>query len=153
MDKRTEFSTALKEAMKAKDELTTATLRLIVSKMREKDIEARPSGNTTGISEAEILSMLQGMIKQRQESADTYAKANRKDLADRELAEIGVIKRYMPQQMSDDDVRKVIDGLIAELDVKDIKDMGKVMGALKARYAGQLDMGKASGAIKQRLTG
>lgn len=153
MDKRTEFSTALVAAMKAKDELTTATLRLIVAKMREKDIEARPSGNATGIGEAEILSMLQGMIKQRQESADTYAKANRKDLADRELAEIGVIRRFMPQQMNDDDVRKTVEDLIAELGVKDIKEMGKVMGALKTRYAGQLDMGKASGLIKERLAG
>ncbi len=149
---RETLKSSLTEAMKAKDELTTATLRLVIAKLREKDIELRPSGNTTGLDDAAIMTMMQSMIKQRQESAETYAKANRPELAARENDEIGVIKRFLPQQMSDEEVRKVIDGLIAELSVKDVKDMGKLMGALKTRYAGKLDMGKASGLIKERLS-
>lgn len=153
MDKRTELNNALKEAMKARDEITVATLRLINAGIKDKDINARPSGNATGISDTEILSMMQSMIKQRQESAETYKNASRMDLYDREMGEIAVIQRFMPQQMSESDVAKAIDGLIAELNVKDIKEMGKVMAELKTRYAGQLDMSKASGAIKQKLAG
>ena len=152
MDKRTELNTAMKEAMKAKDEITLATVRLINAGIKDRDINARPSGNTTGITESEILSLMQSMIKQRQESAETYKGANRIDLYDREVGEIAVIQRFMPQQMSDADVETAINGLITELDVKDIKDMGKVMAELKTRYAGQLDMTKASGAIRKRLT-
>ena len=106
-----------------------------------------------GITDTEILSMMQSMVKQRQESAETYKGANRIDLYDREIGEIAVIQKFMPQQMSETEVDKAIDGLITELNVKDIKEMGKVMAELKTRYAGQLDMTKASGAIKKRLAG
>ncbi|QQG37274.1 MAG: GatB/YqeY domain-containing protein [Micavibrio aeruginosavorus] len=153
MDKRTELNNALKEAMKAKDEITVATVRLINAGIKDRDINARGSGNTEGISDTEILSMMQSMIKQRQESAETYKGAGRQDLYDRETGEIAVIQRFMPKQMSEAEVDAAIGTLITELNVKDIKEMGKVMAELKARYAGQLDMTKASGAIKKRLAG
>ncbi len=152
MDKRTELNNAMKEAMKAKQELTLSTVRMINAGIKSRDIDARPSGNTTGITDSEILSLMQSMIKQRQESAEMYKTANRQDLYDREMGEIAVIQRFMPQQMSESDVETAINGLITELDVKDIKDMGKVMAELKTRYAGQMDMTKASGAIRKRLT-
>jgi len=153
MDKRTELNDAMKAAMKAKDELTLSTVRLINAGIKDRDINARSSGNMDGITDTEILSMMQSMVKQRQESAETYKGANRLDLYDREVGEIAVIQKFMPQQMSETEVDKAIDGLITELNVKDIKEMGKVMAELKTRYAGQLDMTKASGAIKKRLAG
>ncbi len=153
MDKRTELNDAMKAAMKAKDELALSTVRLINAGIKDRDINARSSGNMDGITDTEILSMMQSMVKQRQESAETYKGANRIDLYDREIGEIAVIQKFMPQQMSETEVDKAIDGLITELNVKDIKEMGKVMAELKTRYAGQLDMTKASGAIKKRLAG
>lgn len=153
MDKRTELNDAMKTAMKGKDELTLSTVRMINAGIKSRDIDARPSGNTTGISDSDILSLMQSMVKQRQESAEMYKNANRADLYDREIGEIAVIQRFMPQQMSETEVEKAIDGLITELSVKDIKDMGKIMAELKTRFAGQLDMTKASGAIKKRLAG
>lgn len=151
MDKRTEFNTALKEALKSKDQVAMGTIRLIIAALKDRDIEARGKGNAEGISDAEILSLLQSMIKQRQESSETYRKAGREELAAREEAEIEVIKRFLPQQMSEDEVRQTVDGLIVELGVSDIKEMGKVMNALKSRYAGRLDMARASGVVKERL--
>ncbi len=153
MDTRAKIKAALPEAMKAKDEVRTGTLRLILAALKDKDIEFRGSGKGEQIAEPAILSMLQGMIKQRKESLDTYRKAGREDLAGREEAEIKIIESYLPQQMGDAEVAAVIEKIISETGAKDVKDMGKVMGALKAGYAGQLDMGKASGMIKQKLAG
>lgn len=152
MDKRTELNNAMKEAMKAKDELTLSTVRLINAGIKDRDINARTTGNTEGISDTEILSMMQSMIKQRQESAATYKEAGRQDLYDREIGEVSVIQKFMPAQMTDAEVDAAISGLITELNVSDIKEMGKVMAELKTRYAGKLDMTKASGAIKKRLS-
>lgn len=151
MDKRTEFNNALKDAVKGKDAVATATMRLIIAAMKDRDIEARGRGVADGIGEAEIMAMLQSMIKQRLESSKTYRDAGRADLADREDAEIDIIKSFLPKQMTDAEVTKTVDSLIAELGVKDIKEMGKVMAELKTRYAGKLDMAKASGLIKQKL--
>jgi uncharacterized protein YqeY len=151
MSKRTEFKDALVTAMKAKEQVTVDTVRLINAKLKEKDIEARGAGNQDGIGEPEILSMLQGMIKQRQESADIYAKNGRPELAEKENAEIAVIERFLPKQMSEAEVKAAIDALIAETGAKDIKDMGKVMGAMKSKYAGQVDMAKASALIREKL--
>ena len=151
MDKRTEFNNILKEAMKARDKITTATMRLIIAALKDRDINARGTGKAEGITDAEIMSMLQGMIKQRQESADTYAKANRPELAERENKEIEVIKRFLPTQLSDDEVRKAIDGLIEDMNIRDMREMGKLMAELKSRFSGQMDMSKASGLIKERL--
>jgi uncharacterized protein YqeY len=151
MSKRTEFKDALVTAMKAKEQVTVDTVRLINARLKEKDIEARGAGNQDGIGEPEILSMLQGMIKQRQESADIYAKNGRPELAEKENAEIAVIERFLPKQMSEAEVKAAIDALIAETGAKDIKDMGKVMGAMKSKYAGQVDMAKASALIREKL--
>lgn len=153
VDKRTELNVALKEAMKAREEISTATIRLILAAMKDRDIDARGHGRPDGINDTEILSMMQSMIKQRQESAATYKAANRTDLSDREEAEIKVIERFLPQQMDDAGIKKTVDSLLAEMNVTDVRDMGKVMAELKTRYAGQLDMAKASGMVKQKLAG
>lgn len=153
MDKRGEFNTAMKEAMKSKDTIALATVRLILAALKDKDIVARGEGKTEGITESEILSMLQSMIKQRKESAKTYAEAERFDLAEREETEIKVIEQFLPQQLSEAEASAVIEKLISEIAASDIKDMGRVMAELKTRYAGQMDMGKASGAVKQKLAG
>lgn len=152
MTKREEFSAALKEAMKNKDQATLSTVRLIQAALEDKDIAARSNGNADGISEAEILSMLQSMVKQRAESAKTYRDANRPELADKENAEIAIIEGFLPKQMSEDEAVAAIEAVIKDIGAADIKDMGKVMNELKARYAGQLDFGKAGGTVKQKLS-
>lgn len=153
MTKREEINSAMKEALKNKDQIALSTTRLINAALKDKDINARGSGNAEGISDGEILSMLQSMIKQRLESAKTYADAGRPELAEREEAEIKVIESFLPKQMNDDEVSAAIDKIIAESGAADIKAMGKVMAELKAQYAGQMDMGKAGGLVKQKLAG
>ncbi len=152
MTKREEFSNRMKEAMKAKDQVALSTVRLIQAALKDRDINARSSGNQDGIAEGDILSMLQSMIKQRLESARTYRDAARPELAEREEAEIKVIESFLPKQMSDADVAAAIEKIIKDIGAGDIKDMGKVMNELKARYAGQMDFGKAGGAVKEKLS-
>ena len=151
MDKREEINTAMKQAMKDKNQTALSTIRLINAALKDRDITARGQGKADGIEEAEILSMLQSMIKQRQESAKTYCDAGREELAEREEAEIEVIKTFLPKQLSEDEVKAAIAKIIEETGASDIKDMGKVMGALKGQYAGQIDMGKAGGLVKELL--
>jgi uncharacterized protein YqeY len=151
MDKRIVFSSALKDALKAKDAVRAATIRLILAALKDRDISARTQGKPDGIDDNEILSMLQTMIKQRQESAKIYADAGREDLAGREEAEIAIIHEFMPKQLGDNELEDIINDLIKETGASNIKDMGKVIGAFKTRYAGQADMGKASGLVKARL--
>jgi len=151
--KREEFSQALKGALKSKDQIAMSTIRLITAAMKDRDIAARGNGNDEGIGEGEILSLLQSMVKQRQESSKMYRENDRAELADREEAEITVIERFLPAQMSEDDTAAAIDAIIAETGASSIKDMGKVMGVLKEKYAGQLDMAKAGGAVKAKLAG
>lgn len=153
MTKREEFSAALKEAMKNKDQVTLSTVRLIQAALKDKDINARGGGNPDGITEPEILSMLQSMVKQRIESAKTYRDAGRPELAEREEAEIKIIESFLPKQMGDDEAAAAIEDVIRDIGAADIKDMGKVMNELKARYAGQMDFGKAGGTVKQKLAG
>ena len=150
---RTELTNAMKDAMRAKDELTLNTIRMIISKAKSEDIEARAKGNMDGVSDGEVLSLMQGMIKQRQESAKMFRDGGRPELAEKEDAEIKVIEKFLPAQMSDDDVAAVIAGLITATGAAGIKDMGKVMAELKTKYAGQLDMGKAGAVVKQKLAG
>ncbi|PZA10070.1 GatB/YqeY domain-containing protein [Rhodopseudomonas palustris] len=149
---RDDINTAVKEAMKAKDERKLSTLRMVNSTIKNADIEARGQGKPP-LSDGDLLSLLQKMIKQRQESVALYDQGGRAELADQERAEIAVIQAYLPQQMSDDEVKAAIDAIIAETGAAGIKDMGKVIGALKAKYAGQMDFGKASGLVKAALTG
>ncbi|MCC7304865.1 MAG: GatB/YqeY domain-containing protein [Alphaproteobacteria bacterium] len=149
MDKRTEFNNTLKEAMKNKNEVAVATTRLILAALKDRDIAARGSGKEVG--EGEILSMLQSMIKQRNESTKTYRDAGREDLASREEAEIKVIEGFLPQQLGEAETGKIIEDIIKATGATGIKDMGKVMGELKGKYAGQVDMAKAGALVKQKL--
>ena len=149
MSKRTEFNDALKTAMKAGDSATVGTLRLINAGLKQKDIDARPTGKE--VTDADILSMLQGMIKQRKESISIFRENKREDLAAKEEAEVAVIEKFLPAQMSDAEVEAIVVKLIAETGAASQKDMGKVMGALKTQYAGQLDMGKAGAVVNQKL--
>lgn len=151
MSKRTEINNAMKEALKTKDQVALSTIRLITSAMKDKDIAARPAGNADGIGDAEILSMLQSMVKQRKESAKIYVDAGRTDLSEKEEQEIAVIEKFLPQQLGDDEVAKIVAAVIAETGAAGVKDMGKVMGVLKSKYAGQIDMAKAGGVVKEKL--
>jgi uncharacterized protein YqeY len=149
---RENINNAVKDAMRAKDERTLSTLRMVNSTIKNADIEARGQSKPP-LSDGDILSVLQKMIKQRQESVELYDKGGRAELAEQERAEIAIISAYLPQQMSEDDVKAAIAAEIAEIGAAGIKDMGKVIAALKAKYAGQMDFGKASGLVKAALTG
>ena len=148
---RENINNAVKDAMRAKDERKLSTLRMVNSTIKNADIEARGQSKPP-LSDGDLLSLLQKMIKQRQESVELYDKGNRAELADQERAEIAIISAYLPQQMSEDDVKAAITAEIAEIGAAGIKDMGKVIAALKAKYAGQMDFGKASGLVKAALT-
>lgn len=148
---RDTFQDQLKQAMHAKDELATSTIRLILAALQDRDIALRGKGNWDGIGDDEILSMLQSMIKQRRESIKMYEVGKRFDLVEREAAEIKVIERFLPAQLSDEDIRAAIDACIAETGAAGVKDMGKVIAELKKRHAGQMDFSKASGMVKDRL--
>ena len=147
---RDDINNALKEAMKAKDERTISTLRLVNSTFKNADIEARASGKT--LSDADLLPVLQKMIKQRQESKEMYEKGGRPELAQQESEEIAIITAYLPKQMSDAEMTAAIDAAIAETGASAMKDMGKVVGLLKGKFAGQMDFGKASGVVKALLS-
>lgn len=152
MSKREEIMAAMKDAMKNKDMETLATVRLIIAAMKDKDINSRTDGEKAEIDDSGILSLLQSMIKQRTESSRIFRENNRPELADKEDSEIIVIQSFLPKQLSDEEVAKIIEGIIANTGAAGIKDMGKVMGELKAHYAGQLDMGKAGAVIKEKLS-
>lgn len=148
---RENLQKTLKESMLSRDTVTVGAVRLIIAGMKDKDVEARGKGQKEA-TEAELLSMMQTMIKQRNDSIKMYVDGKRQDLADKELGEIKVIERFLPKQMSDVEVEAVIKALISSTGASGMKDMGKVMGELKANYAGQLDFGKASGVIKALLS-
>jgi uncharacterized protein len=149
---RDDINNAVKEAMKAKDERKLSTLRMVNSTIKNADIAARGEGKPP-LSDADLLGVFQKMIKQRQESVELYDKGGRAELAAQEREEITIISAYLPKQMSEDDVKAAISAIIAETHAAGIKDMGKVIGALKAKYAGQMDFGKASGLVKAALAG
>ena len=148
---RQRFNDAMKQAMRDKETLALSTVRLILARLKERDIEVRPKGNTEGISDPEIQQMLQGMVKQRRESIELYEKGNRPDLAEKERGEIAVIERFLPQQLSDVDMEAAIRETIAAIGASGVKDMGRTMAALRERYAGQIDAAKASQAVKRLL--
>jgi uncharacterized protein len=149
---RDEINNALKEAMKARDERRVSTLRLVNSALKNADIEARGQ-NKGPLGDDELLALLAKMIKQRQESIDLYEKGGRAELAQQERDEIAIIAAYLPKQMSDAEVRTAIMQAIADTNASSMKDMGKVIAALKARYAGQMDFGKVSPLVKELLQG
>lgn len=148
---REKLSTAMKDAMRAKDQQTLSAVRLIMAKLKDKDIEARSRGVTDGIPDEEALSVLQGMIKQRRESIDMYVKGGRQELADKEQAEIAAIEKFLPQQMDEAAVLKAIEEAKAATGAASLKEMGALMGWLKQKYAGQMDMAKASGLARKAL--
>ncbi|PWB83824.1 MAG: glutamyl-tRNA amidotransferase [Methylocystaceae bacterium] len=148
---RERFTADLKAAMKSGDKQRVETIRMIAAGLKDRDIEARGQGKS--LSDDEILALLQKMVKSRQESLDIYEKAGRADLAEKERAEIAVISGYLPQQLGEAEVAEAIKAAIAETGAASIKDMGKVVAALKAKYTGRIDFGKASAAVKAALSG
>lgn len=151
MDMRGRVNTALKQAMKDKASERLSTLRLINAAIKDKDIEARGAGQEVGVSDAEVLAILGKMTKQRQESARAYEEGGRVDLAERERAEIQVIEEFLPRQLNDKEVVAAIDAAIHKSGADSIRDMGKVMGALKSQYTGQMDFGQVGPMVKDRL--
>lgn len=152
MDLRTRVSTALKQAMKDKAADRLSTLRLINAAIKDKDIAARADGNDDGVGEADVLAILDKMSKQRMESARAYEEGGRLDLAERERAEVEVIQEFLPQQLDDAEIESAVGEAINEIGADSIRDMGKVMGALKAKYTGQMDFGKVGPMVKARLS-
>jgi uncharacterized protein YqeY len=150
---RERIAQAMKDALKSKDQAALSTIRLISAALKDRDIAARSDNNHDGISDDEILSMLQTMIKQRNESAKMYEDGGRPELAAAEQAEIELIKQFLPEQLSHDDIEKAIKDAVAEAGASSIKDMGKVMAHLKEHYAGQMDFSAASQMVKAALMG
>jgi uncharacterized protein YqeY len=147
---RDKINADLKEAMKAGEKDRVGTLRLINAAIKHADIEARPTGKDK-ITDADILLVLAKMVKQRRDSVEQFTKGGRQDLADKETAEIRVIEAYLPKQMSEAEAKAAIAAVIKEVGAESPKDMGRVMGALKAKYAGKMDFGKASAQVKELL--
>ena len=152
MGLREQINDSVKEAMKAKDQKRLTTLRLINAAIKDRDIAARTAESRDLSSDDDVLGLLAKMIKQREDSITAYDAGNRPELAQNEKDEIAIIREFMPKQMSPDEAQAAIPAVIGEVGATSIKDMGKVMNALKERYAGQMDFGKASGTVKTLLT-
>lgn len=148
---REKFTAMVKDAMKAGDKTRLGTIRLVQAALKDKDIEARGAGKT--VTDDDILALLQKMVKQRQDSVVLYEKGGREDLAAQERAEIAIISEFLPSQMDEAETRAAIAACIAETGAAGQKDMGKVIGALKAKYAGRMDFGKVSPMVKEALAG
>ena len=152
MSLRQKLNDAMKEAMKAKDAKRLATVRLVLAALKDRDIAARTETSRDLLGDDEILSLMATMIKQRDESAIAFDAGKRPELAAGEREEIAIIRSFMPAQMDEAGVKAAADAVIAELGASSIKDMGKVMAAMKERYAGQMDFAKASSLVKERLS-
>ena len=150
---RDAISGELKDAMRSKDTLKTATLRLIIAAIQDRDIAVRTDGNPDGISDDEVMKVLQTMVKQRQESIKMYEKGNRPELAAQEAQEISIIRSFMPEQMSNTEIEEAVNQLLIETGASSLKDMGSSMAVLRKRYAGRMDFGKASEILKASLAG
>ena len=151
MDLRTRIGTSLKDAMKAKDADRLSTLRLINAAIKDREINARGTGDEVVTTDADILAILGKMVKQRQESARAYDEGGRLELAEKERTEIGIIEDYLPKQLSDDEAGAAVSDAIAETGAESIRDMGKVMGVLKGKYTGQMDFGRVGPMVKAKL--
>lgn len=151
MDMRERIGAALKDAMKSKDAARLSTLRLINAAIKDKDIALRGEGGDATVGDAEVLAILGRMVKQRQESARAYEEGGRLELAEKELAEIKVIEDFLPRQLDAEETGAAIRAAIAETGATSIRDMGKVMAALKAKYTGQMDFGAVGALVKARL--
>ncbi|WP_404402907.1 GatB/YqeY domain-containing protein [Pelagibacterium halotolerans] len=149
---REKINAAMKDAIKARDARRTTTLRLINAAIKDREIAARGEGKE-GISDEEVMALLQKMVKQREESAGIYADAGRAELEAQEREEMEIIKEFLPKPLSDEDVEAAIKAAISETGAEGLRDMGKVVGVLKAKYPGQIDFGKASKEVKAQLGG
>jgi hypothetical protein len=148
---RERLNQSLKTAVLAKEECAVATIRLILATLKDRDIAERGKGNHAGLTDEQIVDLLQAMIKQRRESVEFYMRGKRPDLADRETEEIKVIENFLPPQMNDHEVADVVSEVIDELGAVSLKDMGRTMGLLRERYAGRMDFSKASVIARQHL--
>lgn len=151
MTLRDEINTALKQAMRDRAAGRLSTLRLVLAAIKDRDIALRGEGREDGAGEDEVLGILSKMVKQRHESARTYEEGGRLDLAEREVNEIGVIEEFLPKQLSEKDVSAAIEAAITDVGASSIRDMGKIMGALKSKYTGQMDFGKVGPMVKDQL--
>ena len=151
MEMRERISSGLKDAMKNQDKARLATLRLINAAIKDREIAMRGDGEKTGVSDADVLGILGKMVKQRQESARAYDEGGRLDLAEREREEIEVIEEFLPKKLSEAEVAKAVEAAIRGSEATSIRDMGRVMGALKAEYAGQMDFGRVGPMVKELL--
>ena len=150
MTLRERFSDELKTAMRARDAPRVSTLRMILARLKDTDIAARPKG-VDAVPDAEVLAMLRGMVKSRREAVDLYRQGNRPDLVAKEEAEITVIEAFLPRQMDDAAIAGAVAGAVAETGASGPKDMGKVMAALKARHGAALELARAGPLVKARL--
>ena len=151
MDLRNRINDALKDAMKAKEADRLSTLRLINAAIKDRDIALRGEGNDDGVSDGEVLAILGKMVKQRHESARAYEEGGRVELAEKERAEVGVIEEFLPKQLSEAETAAAVEAVIAETGADSIRDMGKVMGELKAKYTGQMDFSSVGSIVKGKL--
>ena len=149
---RNSLSEALKAAVRGRDRRAVATIRLILAALKDRDIAAREKGNMDGIDEAEIMAMLQTMIRQRRESIQLYEQGGRLELAEAEAEEIEVIERFLPEPMSREEITRAVEATLAALEAGGLKDMGRVMAALREAYAGRIDLTEASRQVKARLS-
>ncbi len=149
---RDKLNSTLREAIKAKDDIRVSTLRLILAAIKDRDIAARSEDRRDGVTDDEILQILTKMVKQRQESSQIYEGAGRLDLSKRERQEIEVIRKFLPRQLDREEIRSACCNVVNEMEASGLKDMGKCMGVLKERYAGQMDFGKASNFVKELLS-
>jgi len=148
---RSELTEALKVSLKAQDKCAFSTIRLILAALKDRDICARAGGNADGVSDGDVLTLLQTMVKQRAESIRLYEEGGRLELAEREREEVEVIRRFMPKPLEEDELDNVVKDVIREIGARDMKDMGKTMALLKERYPGRMDFSKASGMVRQAL--
>ena len=148
---RRQFDEALKNALKAREACRVATIRLILAALKDRDVAERGRGNGAGLTDREILTLLQTMIRQRRESIGQYERGGRIDLAEREAEEIAVIETFLPPAIEGEDLVSAVCGVVSDLDARTIKDMGRTMACLKAKYAGRMDFAKASGLVKEML--
>ncbi|MGB3810585.1 MAG: GatB/YqeY domain-containing protein [Parvibaculum sp.] len=148
---RDQIMQAMKDAMKSGDKLRLSTIRLMQSAIKDRDIASRTDGRNDGVPDADILELFTKMVKQRRESAEIYEKGGRADLVAQERGEIAVIEEFMPKQLGEAETKAAVEAVVAEVGATSVKDMGKVMGLLKTRYAGQLDFGKAGAVVKSLL--
>jgi len=149
---RAEINEQLKEAIKAKDKRRISTLRLVLAAVKDRDIAARSEDRCQGVTDDEIRQIMAKMVKQREESATTYEEAGRADLALQEREEIEIIRSFLPRQLEADEIKVICSDVVGEIGASGLKDMGKCMGALKSKYAGQMDFSRASAIVKELLT-